>query len=175
MFCVAGLKDYQDLAKNIYHSLRAVLPVCVRDQIANLPTLKTRLPSRTTIFRYQLVIDVAFTRHLREQPLEPVCYWNLDSSPQGGRDWLWCQRSNVHQDLLLGALEAVNTLCSNPLESHGISMQRREELTQAIKSALNESHVFVLLNYSRDFNGHWLLQGSNFTRHVASLRSQSAQ
>jgi hypothetical protein len=132
LFCAAGVKDYSNLSHNLWHGLRAVLPSGFSKALPDKLTLKARLPSAATLSRYQLFADVAFMQWLRREPLEDVAYWSLDSSPQGGRDWLLSQRSSVVGDLC-NTYEAVVELATLPLTE--ASPRHICELTAKLKSA----------------------------------------
>ena len=75
--------------------------------------------------------------------MEDVTFWNTDSSPQGGRDWLLTCRISVTGQFMLGAFVAFQSLCRS--RSGGILLDAEIIIEQT------ETVRKVLVGYARCF------------------------
>jgi hypothetical protein len=107
-------------------------------------------PSRSTVCRCRLFVDVAFMRlkcerHAEFAKSDGVAFGLLDSSPQGGRNWLMIEVFYINGADLSSSFQATEKMFA--LRSRGIldevGIEEFIELAAHIKQALHH-HVFPL-------------------------------
>jgi hypothetical protein len=153
MFVAAGLKRYSDLPTIAYRLMKILLPPELQTLAPDLPKLRQSLPGRTTLFRYQIILDAAYMLYMRLQPLPQFIFLCVDSSPQGGRDWLLCHQSRIMSErAMLEAGKAVRTLVANPIAQGGLSLDRRLELGKVIATCFCE-HAMPIVALGARFAG----------------------
>ena len=86
-------------------------PILTKLMIESLET-RVALPSKSTIKRYELALDISLQFFLREVPafLGVSRFGHADSSPIAGYDWLWSQYVEIRDAHLAHVFRAVINL-----------------------------------------------------------------
>ena len=116
LLCGANVRDLHNLKKTIAYAVNAIIPKDLQ-QLAKLrpEDLSNRTPSYSSLQRYQLIADTAYMKCKQDMPLETASYWTADGSPQGGKDWLLISRSNIDDEQMPAAWNAIKGLVDNPI------------------------------------------------------------
>ena len=172
---VADLRSVRNLKDVIKNALSVVLPRHARHLQEALDQQQT-LPSRATIIHVRLVLDVAlmllqrmenraFSRHkwapewaLPSQSghsfldVRGAVYWLVDSSPQGGRNWLMMEYWKLQAEHVLPTFFLAHELLHLHADRRKQDVQedseqmlqlldRESEIFDSIASALSHHHV----------------------------------
>jgi hypothetical protein len=106
--------------------------------------------------RYQTVIDAAYMLYIRAQQLQPITYWSVDSSPQGGKDWLLCIRSSISREGLMNAFAALHSLAANVLDSgSALPIESVEELSSQLTLAIIRAEGLASSLGNSSLKGPW--------------------
>ena len=99
----------------------------ITEQLDDMP-----VPKKSTLHVYELALDVAFIRVLREKSEDEgdvVRYYLSDASPVANQDWLWSQYAELRLSELLDVYDAVCALQRSPsLEDNDVSQEHKEEM-----------------------------------------------
>lgn len=117
----ACLRDMASMRKGLEHAIRIVArDTAIRDHLLGMLDLRVA-PSPTTIRRHRLTLHVGFNLAIRDRVADDlvnrgVFRWGtLDSSPQGGWDWLMHGARSMSGSALVVAFRAANRLCDPSL------------------------------------------------------------
>ena len=101
------------LAETLNRCLRLSAPASLRHCLTDLLQTRTKPPSRSIIFRYELALDIAFrqTRRKLAKSKAKVRRWGWsDSSPQATYDWLISQCREIPEQFIPDVFHAVISL-----------------------------------------------------------------
>ena len=139
MILAGMLRKDSDIRAAVARSIQTVLPRQTGKPLVDLveSPYAYKLPTKSTVSRFRLILDIGYTRIMREQNAvdEMTRYFMADSSTQGGRDlelMICCSvRTNILPQLRRHLLELIYLRPSCRGDQPSICFQIRFHLFRA--------------------------------------------